>query len=173
MNWQRIATLGVMGGTLVTLLARASTSGVPSPAPLPAGATPRPTAPVFPDVARLRQRLRAPIVPAAPTRNLFTFARTGRPPAAGPPAADARAAAADVAPPAVAAPPAPPLTFVGLAEDPGPAGPVRTAILSSGHDLHFARIGDVIGAYRVSAIGLDAVELIDTGDGSSLVLALE
>lgn len=171
MNWKRIATLGVMGGTLVTLLARASTSVAPAAMPVPAGPVSTPVAPVFPEVERLRARLRAPIVPAAPTRNLFAFKRVERTLPASPvaPAAPAAAPAAAAAP----VPRTPGLTFVGLAEDPGPDGPVRTAILSGGRDLYFAKIGDAIIAYRVAAIGADALELIATDDGASFVLTLK
>lgn len=174
MNWKRIATLGVMGGTLVTLLARASTSVAPAAMPVPAGPLTTPAAPVFPEVERLRARLRAPIVPAAPTRNLFAFKRVERkfpasPAAPAPPATPAATAVAAAAP----VPRTPGLTFVGLAEDPGPDGPVRTAILSGGRDLHFAKTGDAIGAYRVAAIGADALELIAVDDGASFVLTLK
>jgi len=115
--------------------------------------------------------MRAPIGPATPTRNLFAFRRDMR-----------RVPVAVAAPPApaVAAPTAvdlltrpPTLSFVGLAEDASLDGPVRTAILSSGRDLHFVKTGDVVGGYRVLAIGADALELVPVDAGPSLILTLK
>lgn len=171
MNWKRIATLSATGGTFVTLLARASTSVAPPPMPLPTGRIPALTAPLFPEVERLRARLRAPIGPAAPTRNLFAFKREIRRVAVPTPVSMPSAAAAV----ATSAPPVrrPAFSFVGLAEDPGPDGPVRTAILSTGRDLQFVRVRDIIGEYRVLAIGATALELIAIDDGASFVLTLD
>ena len=61
----------------------------------------------------------------------------------------------------------PPLKLVGLAEDVGADGPVRTAILSSGKELFFAKEGDrIANRYRVVRISGETVELSDEAPGS-------
>lgn len=176
MNWQRIALLGVLGGTLVALIARAATPVPPPAASLsptllpPAPAVP--TAAMFAEIDKLRSRLRAPIQPAAPTRNLFAFrprvSSTVRP---------ARVARATAPEPIVAVPPParrpPAYTLIGLAEDTGPDGPIRTAILSGGSGVIFAKVGDQVGEYRVTAIAADALQLTAADDPTPQVLTLK
>lgn len=170
MNWERIVLFGVAGGTLVTWLAGAST-------PVPGGPSLAPPTPVpvvtltFPEVERLRDRLRAPVAPAAPTRNLFSFqtARSNHRPLAP---RDATVAAA----PIVAVAPvrqAPPYTLIGLAEDTGANGPVRTAILTGPGGIAFVAVGDRVGSYRVDAISVDALQLSAAEDTIPFVLTLK
>jgi hypothetical protein len=64
--------------------------------------------------------------------------------------------------------------LVGIAEDVGPDGPVRTAMLSFRGDLIFAKEGEPVGTqYRVARISADVVELTDSTAGSTLRLALK
>ena len=169
MNWKRIATLAAIGGAFVALLARASV------APLPAAVTTRPTtssvpALRVPEVERLRARLRAPITPASPARNLFAFQRQRDAPAASAPSLPLTLPPA----PAMTLPArTPTLALVGLAEDRGPGGPVRTAILSAAGQLYFARVGDIVAGYRVATIDAGSLELVAADDGAAVVLTLK
>ncbi len=73
----------------------------------------------------------------------------------------------------VAAPP-PALKLAGIAEDAGPGGPIRTAIISGLGQLFLVKEGErVAGRYRVTKIAADLVELADTGDGTVLRLPLK
>jgi hypothetical protein len=70
-------------------------------------------------------------------------------------------------------PPVEPLALVGLAEDEGADGPVRTAIISGGGDLFIVKEGDAVTSrYQVAAIAADVVVLTDVAAGTSLRLAL-
>jgi len=166
MNWKRTATLGVIGGTLITLLARASTSVVAPPTTAAPAQTTNATPAVMPEVDRLHERLSAPITPAAPSRNLFTFRETAPVP---------RAPIARVETPMRPAAPMPPaLTLIGFADEAGPDGAIRTAIISGSGGLHFVRVGDAISAgYRVAAIGDDFVEVSGPPDAAPLQLRLK
>jgi hypothetical protein len=121
------------------------------------------------EVARLRERLRPTAAPLQ-TRDLFRYRRDA--------AAASRRAEAFVSP--IERPPDSlaaaklSLALVGLAEDDGPDGPVRTAIIKNVGDLIFVKEGDqVTGRYRVEKISADVVELTDTGGGPPLRLALK
>jgi hypothetical protein len=167
MDWKRTATLGVIGGTLVTLLARASTSVVAPPAiPSPVQAA-HDTPAVLPEVDRLHQRLSAPVTPMAPARNLFAFG--SKAPVPREPVARLEALPA---PPPMPQPPA--LTLVGLAEEAGPDGPIRTAIISGVGGLHFVRVGEaIVGGYRLTAIRDDSVEVSDAANAAPFQLRLK
>jgi hypothetical protein len=108
---------------------------------------------------RLRKRLATSPSPQ-PVRNPFVFGT--RPPV------QTRSAARIVdAPPAPVVPPAdvePELTLIGVAEDGKGEQLVRTAMIAgAGQQLFMVRVGQAVGArYKVTAIGPDAVELIDT-----------
>ena len=106
---------------------------------------------------RLRKRLATAPSPQ-PIRNPFSF--------------DARdlvrkrpAARVEPPPPPVAVAPAeiePELTLIGVAEDGKQAEVVRTAmIVGAGEQLFLVRVGQSVGRYQVTAIGVDAVELKD------------
>ena len=129
---------------------------------------------MFAEVERLHDRLQAPLVPATPTRNLFEFerprhaARTATEHSTLPPAAPAAATV-----PAVQVRRTPPYTLIGIAEDAGPNGPVRTAILSGASGLNFAHVGDELGDLRVVAIAPDAIRLSAADESTPLVLTLK
>ena len=121
--------------------------------------------------AKLRERLAAAPVPQAPHRNPFFFeAREPR----RAPAPDVREPAPVDLPAAPVAPAEPALFLVGVAEDQGPQGATRTAILSDdGQGTFMAAVGEMVGSrYQVQAIGADAVELKDLTTGGIRRLAL-
>ena len=76
--------------------------------------------------------------------------------------------------PAQRAPAAPPLKLVGIAEDPGPDGPIRTAIISGLGQLFFVKEGDSIaGRFRVQHLSGEVAELSDLADSTIHRLALK
>ena len=65
------------------------------------------------------------------------------------------------------------MRLVGMAEDPGPDGPVRVAFISAGGQLFNVKEGEtVLEQYRVTKITADVVELADVNDGTVRRLAL-
>ena len=119
---------------------------------------------------RLQRRLATAPTPQTPVRNPFTFHARPRVPQ---PQSEPR----EIAPPEPAAPivdPEPELTLIGVAEDMTPKGVVRTAMIAgAGEQLILAKAGqDVAGRYKVTAVGADAVELMDTSTGRVRRLAL-
>jgi hypothetical protein len=173
MNMKRMAAIVVAGAALAAWLTAAATSGnrdvetrvVERAAPINARADA-----LAGEIARLHERLRPAATPRQPGRNLFQFT-----------AARARPAPAAVAPPPPAEParlvpvasPPPPFKLIGIAEDTGPDGPVRTAIVSAPGQLYLAKEGQsVTPRYRVAKISADVVEFTDEGDNSVLRLAL-
>ena len=174
MSIKRIAALFVAGGALAAWLASASTAGRP-----PTIDTVRRTATpievkgaqLAAEIARLRDRLHPTTPPQAPARNLFQFSRSGSRRAA--PAAAAAEAAEETLVPAPVEPPAP-LQLVGIAEDTGPGGAVRTAIISAFGQVFLAKPGDrVTDRYQVVKVSGEAAELIDLGDNSTLAIVLK
>ena len=171
MNLKRAATIVVVGGALAAWLAAAATSGNREVAPPLVVETPAVDvhgAELAAEVARLHERLRPDAAPQH-TRNLFTFA------------IQKPRLAAVVAPPAPALTEAPrppiappPLKLVGVAEDAGPNGPERTAIISGVGQLFLVKEGEsVTSRYRVAKVSADVVELADADDGTTLRLALK
>ncbi len=172
MNWKRTATFGVVGGALAAWLAGAATSNrhvvdttIATPTPVELRG-----AELAEEIARLRERLHPVVAPQHPARNLFQFSSRGA------------ASSSRVDPPALAlsevpaqrAPAAPPLTLVGLAEDPGPDGPIRTAIISGLGQLFFVKEGDSIaGRFRVQQLSGEVAELTDLADSTIHRLALK
>ena len=72
------------------------------------------------------------------------------------------------------APPPPPFKLIGIAEDAGADGPIRTAIVSGPGQLFMVKEGqNVTLRYSVTKIAADVVELRDPGDHSTLRLALK
>ena len=68
----------------------------------------------------------------------------------------------------------PPLKLVGIAEDTGPDGAVRTAIISSSGQLFLVKPGErVTDRYQVARISGEAAELIDLNDNSTLTIVLK
>jgi len=65
------------------------------------------------------------------------------------------------------------LKLAGIAEDEGPEGAVRTAIISAPGQLLLVKEGEtIVQRYRVTKISSDVVELVDLGDNSIRRLAL-
>ncbi|HSK09246.1 MAG TPA: hypothetical protein VK911_06700 [Vicinamibacterales bacterium] len=100
---------------------------------------------------------------AGPVRNPFAFGASAVDPpqrAAGDPERDH--SFAEPVPGAEAA-----LQLAGVAEDPGPEGPVRRAVISAGGQVFLVGKGElVLGRYRVAGIDPGAVDLEDLEDGS-------
>jgi hypothetical protein len=171
MHWKRTATIVLAGGALVAWLAGAATSNREMPAPLALRSAPIEArgAELASQIARLHDRLRPSATPLQPGRNLFAFhAAPVAPVAAAPPAP------AIVAALAPSAPAQPALKLAGIAEDPGPDGPVRLAIISGQGQLFMVKEGEAVTSrYRIVKIGADVVELADVGDGTTRRLALK
>ena len=117
---------------------------------------------------RLHERLRPVASPREPGRNLFVFHTVPIRPA---PALATPAPVLSEARPAVIAQPS--LKLSGIAEDPGPDGPVRTAFIAGEGQLFMVKEGDrVASRYRVNKISADVVELTDLADNSVRRLAM-
>jgi len=172
MNWKRTATIGVVGGALAVWLAGAATSNrrvinttIAEPTPIELRG-----AELADEIARLRERLRPVVEPQHPARNLFQFSSR----AAAPPSRVAPPSPAISEAPAQQAPAAPPLKLVGIAEDPGPDGPIRTAIISGLGQLFFVKEGDSIaGRFRVQHLSGEVAELSDLIDSTIHRLVLK
>ena len=171
MNLKRTATIVVGGAAVGAWLAGAATSNHSIPATTIA---PKPQIDLrgeelANEIARLQERLRPASEPRQPGRNLFQFRARAAQPAA------AVAAPAMIAPaaPVPAVPSQPSLKLAGIAEDEGPEGPLRTAIISGEGQLFLVKEGDeVTPRYRVAKISADVVELVDLNDNSVRRLAL-
>jgi hypothetical protein len=172
MNWKSTATTGVVGGTLVTLLATASPSvdrqgAAPAPA---ASADMQQSATLLAEADRLRERLRPQVPPLPSTRNPFAFGRAApgsQPTPSRPPGLPTALPSFDTSTPP------PTFSLVGLAEDRSTGRTIMTAILSGPGTLQFVTEGDrVDGGYLVSAITSESVELI-AADGTPLLLRLK
>jgi len=164
------------GALLVAWFAAAAGTPVSEVAPSRDRAQPAPTSgsssiasEVEAQASKLRARLSEAPTPSTRPRNPFSFAprRTAR--AASVPA---KAPAVDPAAPAV--PVVPALLLMGIAEDPSPDGPLRTAVIGGAADVLYMvvtgqRIAD---RYEVTTIGTDAVELKDLLTGGYRRLAL-
>lgn len=171
MNLTRTALIGVGGGVLVVWLAAAATN-VAQPASRAPARKPTTTetsgAELAAEIARLHERLR-PTASPLQTRDLFRFAPRG----AQRPLRPARGEAPVPNPAPVSVPP-PPLTLIGIAADDNGGETVRTAVISSGGALLFAKEGEsVTTRYRVSRISDEVVELRDEDDGRVVRLALK
>ena len=170
MHVKRTLVLAVGCGVLAAFFASASTSGRRPIAPpiLPkTNAVDATGAERAEEIARLHDRLHPTAVPQQPSRNIFEF----RPRPTGPPVA-AQSIAAVQAPPSPA-PPAPSLKLIGIAEDVGADGPVRSAIITGDSQLFIVKTGEqVTDRYKIVEISSDGVELIDRNDGTTLRLGL-
>lgn len=155
---------------LVTLLARASTFSVPPPIVVPPPPPVQDNAALFAEIDRLRARLRPPEENATPSRNLFAFRRevavSARLKNVPVPVETTAVAAFEAAAPSA------PLSLIGLADEAGPSGLRRTAILSGSGGLHFVEVDAVVAGYRVVAIRDDAVELaaVDEAGARGLIV---
>ena len=170
---KRTATIVVVGGALLAWLAGAATSNraiVPPPIVQRTPIEMRGEELAL-EIARLQERLRPTTTPRQPGRNLFSFHAATARAARMAPIAAAPAPAPVEAPPALPALPA--LKLAGIAEDEGPEGPMRTAVISGQGQLFLVKEGEsVLQRYRVTKISADVVELIDLGDNSIRRLAL-
>ena len=173
MNWKRTATISAVGGAFAVWLAGATTSNrrvldttIAKPPPIELSG-----AELADEIARLRERLRPVVEPQQPARNLFQFSSRA---AVTPRSRVDQPAPAVSEVPAQPAPAAPPLTLVGIAEDPGPEGPIRTAIISGLGQLFFVNEGDSIaGRFRVQHLSGEVAELSDLADARIFRLALK
>jgi len=132
--------------------------------------TSSPLDPAIRNVQGQAGRLRAYLASAPPlaqaARNPFRFRER---PEARPAPALSTAAASVLA--AVTA--RPQLVLSGLAEDPSPSGPVRTAIISGLGQLFLVKEGEEFGGrFQAVRIGTNAVQVLDRSDGSTFTLAL-
>jgi len=66
------------------------------------------------------------------------------------------------------------LKLIGVAEDAGPEGTIRTAIISGQGQLYLAKEGETVASiYRVGTMSSDSVELIDSTGGPGVRLLLQ
>jgi hypothetical protein len=174
MNVKRTTIIFVVCAAVAAWFSAAMTPGGPSPAivltpPAPVDVS---GAALAAEISRLHERLRPDTVPRERPRNLFAFRST------------ARSAPVPLAPPGAAsdgrtapAPALPPLTLAGLAEDAGPNGPVRTAVVSGDGQVFLVKEGEAFSVrgttYRVATISASSVEVVDVSDGQSRTLFLK
>jgi hypothetical protein len=169
MNTKRVAWLVVGAGAVAVWLAGAATTGV---RPSQLVIVPKPAtidlqgAALAEEITRLHERLRPTAAPVQ-SRDLFRY---GNRAAAQP---NPAAAAAPAAPPMPDLPTRPALKLIGIAEDAGPDGPVRTAIVSNAGALVFVKEGESVSRYRVARIAADVVEFTNADDATTLRLALK
>ena len=117
--------------------------------------------------SRLRMYLESAPPLDRPARNPFRFFE----PAAAAPG-PARAPALSTAS-AMTAVSRPGMTLAGVAEDPAPNGPVRTAIIVTLGQLFVVKVGDTVARrFRVVGIGADSAQLSDLTDGTAFTLTL-
>jgi hypothetical protein len=172
MNVKRIAAIGAVGGALAVWLAAASTMITQ---PVVVDTSERKTtavelrgAALAAEITRLRERLRPTSAPQLPSRNLFEFSRTA--PVRAAPSVPPILPEAEAPRPA----PPPPLRLVGMAEDAGSDGPVRTAIISGFGQLFMVKEGERVTArYQVAKISGEVAEIRDLGDNSTITLVLK
>jgi hypothetical protein len=172
MQVKRTATIVLVGGALAAWLAGAATSNRAAPDPIivrPSAIDAR-GANLASEIERLHERLRPSESPRTPGRNLFTFRAAA--PRIVAPAPAPQAAIVDA--PAPPRPVEPVFKLAGIAEDPGPEGPVRTAIISGEGQLFVVTVGQMVTArYRVERISADVVELVDVNDNTTRRLAMK
>jgi len=173
MNVKRVAAIGAVGGALAVWLAAASTmltQPVVETQERKTTAVELRGAALAAEITRLHERLRPTAAPQLPSRNLFEF--SGKAPATAAPPVRRDLPDAEAPRPVPAAPP--PLKLVGMAEDPGPDGPVRTAIISGFGQLFIVTEGERVTArYQVARISGEAAEIRDLGDNSTITLVLK
>ncbi len=171
MNLKRTATIGVVGGALAAWLAAAATSGIHDAAVVPAVSHPAIEArgaELAREIARLHEWMPPVAAPHSSGRNLFQFSAPRPRPAAERP--HTLAVLSEIS----AAPLPPPLKLSGIAEDPGPDGPIRTAIISGPGQLFLVKEGQMVTSrYRVAHISADVVELTDLTTNVPLRLAIK
>jgi len=172
MHVTRTAAILVGVAAVAALVTAAVTSNrdVPRPTPPRLYAIDARGADLAREIGRLHERLRPDATPRQPGRNLFSFHAARR--AAAPVPTAPPPAVPEVAAPV--APPPSPFKLIGLGEDAGPDGPVRTAFISAAGQLFVAKEGDVLTPrFTVTKISADVVEITDTTDGSTRRLSLK
>jgi hypothetical protein len=173
MNWKSTAV--VSGATLLAGWLASAPPAPTAPAALPPSSKSPQTATTASDIgqlaAHLQLRTRRDADYGAPERNLFRFGPNVSKSAAPHPApSPAAIPPVEILP---QAPPPPIVSLSGMASDADGERVVRTAILSSPAGVLLVHEGDeVLGQYRVGAIGENSVELIRLSDGVALRLAL-
>jgi len=171
MNTKRVAWLVIGAGAVAVWLAGAATTGGRPPqvivVPKPA-ATDLQGEALAAEITRLHERLR-PTTAHVQTRDLFRYASR----AAAKPHESAPAPAPSLAAAFAGMTPKPAFKLVGIAEDAGPDGPVRTAIVTNAGALVFVKEGESVSRYRVTRIAADVVEFTDPDDNTMLRLALK
>ena len=173
MNLKRTATIGVVGAALAVWLASAATSNRAAPPPFVVPPSPIDSrgAALADEIARLHERLRPTVAPNQPARNLFSFRSGPSRPLPQPVVAAPSPAIVEAPAPR---PPQPALKLSRIAEDDGPDGPARVAIISGDGQLFMVKEGDAVTLrYRVARISADVVELTDLTDNSTRRLAMK
>jgi len=162
-SWYTASSHGPAAGPVRTAVAVA-------PNTIPA-ATPEATAASLTSMQLHDWRPATPPQPR-PDRDIFSFTRpVPRRAAAAPPApaAGLLGAPGDGQRPALTL-----FKLIGVAEDPGQDGVVRTAIISGQGQLYTVKEGETVAwIYRVGRMSAGSVELLDTTGGPPLVLALK
>jgi len=171
-NTKRVAWLVVGAGAVAVWLAAAATTGGRPPqvvvAPKPAALDLQGDA-LAAEISRLHERLRPSAAPVQ-SRDLFRYVNraAAKTSASAPTAAPAAPSMSPIEPAANLA-----LKLLGIAEDAGPDGPTRTAIISSAGALVFVTEGETVSRYRTTRIAADVVEFTSVDDGTVLRLALK
>ena len=101
------------------------------------------------EISRLHERLRPDAAPRERTRNLFAFRSAPRPAPVG----TAVAGSVPTRRAATVPAPLPSLTLAGLAEDAGPNGPVRTAVVSGDGQVFLVKEGETLQRFGASPTG--------------------
>jgi hypothetical protein len=124
---------------------------------------------------RLRRRAEEAPAPMA-SRDPFRFRAPEVPPLHGPGSGTTRLPALVVGPAdaRATAEAGTPFALSGIAEEAGPEGPVRTAILSAPRALYHVEVGGVVlGRYRVIEISATRVTVLDLESGRTSELVLK
>jgi hypothetical protein len=170
MNWKRPAVIVVVGAAVGAWLTAAMTvpgSQSAPPAPQKPAAIDARSGVLATEIARLHDHLRPDATPRRPGRNLFAFH-------SAPPPSSSVIQQKTIVAPAPVVPEQPPLKLAGIAEDSGPDGPVRTAIITASAQLFLVKEGEAITSrYRVARILEDRVDITDTSNGSTHTLTLK
>jgi hypothetical protein len=169
MDWKSTAVISG-AGILATWFFSMPPAHAPASAVAPAVRTPRAASSsidIEKQAARLQVRTRPEARYTEPSRNPFRFSERREP---------TRPTTGVVAAPPIAIAPLPPppptITLDGIAADTAGGQEQRTAILHTDAGVVLAKEGDEVAGYRVGKIAADAVELVKTGDGSTLRLGL-
>jgi hypothetical protein len=173
---KRLSWPGVIVVAGSTILSWLNTSTVAPPVAqtreaIESGTTGNRAAPTAAAIAAMHLHDWSPSAPAPgrAERDIFAFKRRPARPVPQPAPSLGLLAAGDGAQPQLV-----PFKLIGFAEDTGPDGVVRTAIISGQGQLYLVKEGETVGGmYQVGTILPDSVELLDNNGGASLRLALK